>query len=429
MPGHEDGPLNVAIVSCATIQHVLIRADTKPVDDLVAELEDIDPEDLCVAREELFTSACTRFNQQIADAGIKEQPHLEMKKRQLTRGNKKDKGIKAICTDIVILFHYCCELNDVFPKDTIAATAIGRYVNLMKEVKKPEDALVPTECNGVSHIMIMGHIGELRKIIDSQGELIASQSEDIKRLTERIVTLEKKKCSKNPVGLPAKPRGSDAGSVDGLQFFYAEGGEVPIKPPPAASSKPQKGAGEDKEVQIILPDEAVKKQDDDDQNWEDESVHEETESSKDGSFAGIAERQGPWQQDKKTLKKAQKKLKITLKGDERRVVKDPHSPKLISGLKREQSTMMYVRNIEVNERSDDEICRDMKLFGKSIGLRIMFTGIVRNRYCEDVVGCKIRIPTTQVDEATDISTWPDDVECRKWERKTQKGYGESYYKS
>ena len=206
-----------------------------------------------------------------------------------------------------------------------------------------------------------------------------------------------------------------------------------IKPPALASDKPTKGAADHKEVEIILPEDANNSKDDDEQNWIDENVHDETENIEDKSFSELARTEGPWQQDKKTLKKAQKKLKITLKrtkgGDQRSVEKKPDSPKLISGLKREPNTLMYVRNIVVNDRSDDEICRDMKLFGKSIGLRIMYTAIVRNRYCEDVVGCKIRIPTSQIDEATDIATWPDDIECRKWERKTQWGSRSGYYKS
>ena len=68
----------------------------------------------------------------------------------------------------------------------------------------------------------------------------------------------------------------------------------------------------------------------------------------------------------------------------------------------------------------------MKIFGKSVGMRIMYVNIVRNRYCQDAVGCKIRIPTSQFDLATSIETWPDDVECRKWERRAAKGYSDGY---
>ena len=46
-----DIALNVDIVSCENIRHVLLHADNKSTNDLISDLEDIEQEDLCVARE------------------------------------------------------------------------------------------------------------------------------------------------------------------------------------------------------------------------------------------------------------------------------------------------------------------------------------------------------------------------------------------
>ena len=81
------------------------------------------------------------------------------------------------------------------------------------------------------------------------------------------------------------------------------------------SDKSTRGVAGEKEVEIVLPDDALKNKDgDDEQDWIDDSVHEETESSEkiSESFSAVAQTEGPWQHDKKTLKKNQKKLKSSL---------------------------------------------------------------------------------------------------------------------
>jgi DNA-binding protein len=87
---------------------------------------------------------------------------------------------------------------------------------------------------------------------------------------------------------------------------------------------------------------------------------------------------------------------------------------------------MYVKNIDVEERSNEDICKDVRSYGRMVGLRIMTVEIVRNRYCEDVVGCRIRIPWEQVEKAVSIETWPNDVSCRKWGNRSNKEHSNRY---
>jgi hypothetical protein len=150
------------------------------------------------------------------------------------------------------------------------------------------------------------------------------------------------------------------------------------------------------------------------------------------SFSDIASAEGPWQQQK-NKKRAGKSLQVTIKGNNQkgepdRKVKQSQQVgrSLLQGAKREPSTLMYVKNLIVEERSNEEISKDVRTYGRMVGLRIMSAEIVRNQYREDVVGCRIRIPCGEVEKAMTIETWPDDVSCRKWGNRSNKEYSNRY---
>ena len=48
-----------------------------------------------------------------------------------------------------------------------------------------------------------------------------------------------------------------------------------------------------------------------------------------------------------------------------------------------------------------------------------------NRYCDDTVGIKIKVPVSQEVLTMDYDTWPNEVSCQRWEPyhdRTQDGY-------
>ena len=92
--------------------------------------------------------------------------------------------------------------------------------------------------------------------------------------------------------------------------------------------------------------------------------------------------------------------------------KQPHINErpLLIGRKWEKSKMLYIRNIDRGERDDDEIAKDIVHYGQEIGIRIMSTYIIHNKWVNDVIGCKIKIPQSQIDEALDSHNWPDSVQ-------------------
>ena len=56
---------------------------------------------------------------------------------------------------------------------------------------------------------------------------------------------------------------------------------------------------------------------------------------------------------------------------------------------------------------------------KNNNIRIMRMNVVRNRYCEDSVGCKIVVPESVSDTLPSENFWPEDIECRVWSRWTR----------
>jgi hypothetical protein len=154
----------------------------------------------------------------------------------------------------------------------------------------------------------------------------------------------------------------------------------------------------------------------------------------------IVRQEGPWLQ-KRNVKKGingnakrnsekvappsmgQRKKNSTLqitkeKGKERSVQQHfSNSTTILTGAKRERSTVLYLRNIYISNMTDEETARNVRKYGNEIGVRVMYCEVVHNRYCTDVAGCKIWIPQSQSDHALDFGMWPDHIACRKWEPK------------
>ena len=113
-------------------------------------------------------------------------------------------------------------------------------------------------------------------------------------------------------------------------------------------------------------------------------------------------------------------LQITKEKGKERSVKQQFSDKatILTGAKRERSTVLYLRNVYIDSMNDDEACRSVRKYGTTIGIRVMYCEVIHNRYCTDVVGCKIWVPISHVDNALDFGMWPDHIQCRKWEPKS-----------
>ena len=74
------------------------------------------------------------------------------------------------------------------------------------------------------------------------------------------------------------------------------------------------------------------------------------------------------------------------------------------------------KNIKSKTKGHDSV-----LNLKEIKSKKSVTLYVRNiyRYCEDSVGCKIVVPERVSDTLTSENFWPEDIECRVWNRWTR----------
>ena len=98
----------------------------------------------------------------------------------------------------------------------------------------------------------------------------------------------------------------------------------------------------------------------------------------------------------------------------------------LAGLKAERGTALYVEHIQTMEDdSEEDIIKCVKDYAEHGGIRVMSAKVIKNRFCQDVVGCKVFIPEKQIRLACSPSFWPDPVSCRVWEdRVRNRDWGE-----
>ena len=122
--------------------------------------------------------------------------------------------------------------------------------------------------------------------------------------------------------------------------------------------------------------------------------------------------EGPWNN------KQFKKMSVTFnrKDKQRKVI--PRSPDrtIFIGRKWVRSTQLYLKYIDRQGGTDDEVCRLVKEYAKDIGIQVMTADVISNRYDPEMVGYRIRVPNDEVELALENGTWLDVVECRKWSK-------------
>ena len=89
----------------------------------------------------------------------------------------------------------------------------------------------------------------------------------------------------------------------------------------------------------------------------------------------------------------------------------------LKGMKQENGTFLYLENIQIEDESYKELGNMVKEHALSVGIRVMATRIITNKYCHDIVGCRIFVPVSQAYQALFSNSWPPEVTCREWEDK------------
>ena len=99
----------------------------------------------------------------------------------------------------------------------------------------------------------------------------------------------------------------------------------------------------------------------------------------------------------------------------------PNSPKSLKGYIPEKITDLYLENVRRDDGdSDQAITQAVKRHANRHGVIVRSVRIVKNRFCDNMVGCRIQVPVYDVQRALNNSNWPPKVKCRKWERRPRK---------
>ena len=82
----------------------------------------------------------------------------------------------------------------------------------------------------------------------------------------------------------------------------------------------------------------------------------------------------------------------------------------------QRSQLIY----RVQGQTEEDIMLQVKQHAKKKGVRVMATRLIKNRFAEDIVGCRVTVPLSNVDELLDVRFWPEPIECREWAMRIQK---------
>jgi hypothetical protein len=138
------------------------------------------------------------------------------------------------------------------------------------------------------------------------------------------------------------------------------------------------------------------------------------------TYSEQLQKEGPWLVQQRRRRHGKDNIQVTIhngSNPQRQLTRESNKGDLLNGAKREKGILLYLKNIDTEGKSDDELRSDIRKYGQSVGIRIMHADIVHNRYCQDVVGCKIRVPLSQKDKALAIQIWPEEVACRIWQKR------------
>ncbi len=91
----------------------------------------------------------------------------------------------------------------------------------------------------------------------------------------------------------------------------------------------------------------------------------------------------------------------------------------MKGAKQEESITLYVQNLVLTENDNYDTMKKKVLIHADLkGIKVITTRVIRNKHCDDLVGCQITVPLIHIDRALDDDNWPPYVTCRKWTEKT-----------
>ncbi len=126
-------------------------------------------------------------------------------------------------------------------------------------------------------------------------------------------------------------------------------------------------------------------------------------------------------QKKKLLRQTRQKEDTRVRPNSTPQSKQTPTANKLQGRRPVAGVQLYLEHLNRGDNDTEEtITKMVRQYARSKQLRIMSARVVLNRVCDDMVGCRISVPLSQVDTALSPDFWPEDVNCRKWENKPRR---------
>ena len=426
---------------CGAVHHILLKVGCEAKADVTSELvECIEENELSTARDEIFNIASEMFSERNGSV-VK----LELKQR------KGRNLLSSIAVDIYDMYAYISGLDTSFPRDVLKQTA------KLIEIENSSQTLVKSASDSVNidavenNVRLAQLVCQVRSLTDEVSQLQSVlRIEREERQVDMIDVNKKLDEILSQLVIGGLLKGQDMSAQSGL-VPNVETQTVPVVPVVLAKHKEpaehssQTGLGQPPPSQNTTnnadPKPAVQHADHtplplNNQPRQSTGVTSEqprvplaerpSEQSTQANAAAttreaVGTGRAPLEANSTAEDRATYSQTLANGGPwhdvnrNRRPSKSPNIQANLKGVKFEPSKYVYVKNIylDVNDTEAD-VKEKVRSFVIDNGVRIMNIQVIANKYCEDSVGCKIRIPLRQLSTVLSRNFWPDDMSCREW---------------
>ena len=426
---------------------ILLKLKNTPQNDIVVEMySKICVELLAKTRTSLFDDAVGLYDEQLADKGLSGKASISLVDR---RGDKRPENLAK---DIVKLVNFNSHLKNEFPREIISSKSV--YVDIDQPSSSPiqseetSDTQRPKssdgkelsdeqmiDCMWSSHVKTNVSVKRLWEYVYNLEKIVQMNTENAKPETQQTINPNENKSESSPKEKKTEPESSDTssdaipnGQAQGPESSHSQAQKLKSKSDPdpdekkqsrkkplkskdkKAKKKPASKSSKSDHVQstftqIMRESESESESSDSESESSAADTETETETDSDDSIKTYSEAASGenWQSVGRNGASRRNKGKDKKKEDK------------LSGITQEASVAMYVQNIKRKpEMSMGKIASLVKSHLKEKGVRCLSAQVIRNRFVDDTVGCKIIVPLRKKDTVMGIKIWPNNVKCREW---------------
>ena len=408
-------------------------------------------DDLLVERENVFTAAKDKFEQLLrneAMLGIEQHVDIEV----AVKTNRT--APKTIAKEIVDMYDYIVGYSNVFPRAVLAKSC--KYVDItQKESGRTKTQIYNPTMDRMKITELSNMVKDLHGLVekltydrDEDRSKILALEQEIVGLQGQVKLLQDKKPGADPQPPSTEPTIPAASTVTEATADIANtasGGDVNYAPHIAANTQiPNLAKQHDiPNARDVVFNDKVKTNGNRPKSTVVEGndgqkvtvIHRGNSLTKEivsrvlaGQQPVLEQKREEWPllpspQDPGSMSSWQQLPKMTTQKTERRQQTPndvrPEMPQRelrgLRGKREEKGKMLYVKNIEVADETDEDIGQKVIAHCRDNGIRVMYFKVIRYRTCIDAVGCKFLVPETQERDALSTNMWPPELTVRRWE--------------